>query len=43
MFPDVVKGLREDMESEMENLKDQYEEQQSEEIDKIKARYSKNK
>jgi hypothetical protein len=41
VFPDVVKGLREDMESELEHLKEQYEEQRREGIDKIKNKYDK--
>lgn len=41
VFPDVVKGLKEDMENELDLLKDQYEEQRSIEMEKIKNRYEK--
>jgi hypothetical protein len=41
VFPDVYKGLKEDMDAELENLKDQYEEQRREGIEKIKSKYNK--
>ena len=40
-YPDVVKGLREDMVSELDTLKEQYEEERSNTIEKIKQKYSK--
>jgi hypothetical protein len=41
VFPDVVRGLKEDMDVELENLQDQYEEQRREGVEKIKAKYNK--
>jgi hypothetical protein len=38
---DVVKALREDMKSELDNLRDLYEEQKRNGIEKIKAKYLK--
>ncbi len=43
VFPDVVRGLKEDMDVELENLRDQYEEQRREGIEKIKSKYNKRK
>ncbi len=40
VFPDVVRGLRDDMVVELENLKDQYEEQRREGVEKIKNKYN---
>ena len=39
-FPDIAAGLKEDLENELENLKDQYEEQRRVETEKIKKKYS---
>ena len=41
IFPDVVRGLREDMTSELEILRDQYEEQRRTEVEKIRNKYIK--
>ncbi len=41
VFADVVKGLKEDMVVELENLKEQYEEQRREGVEKIKSKYNK--
>ena len=40
-YPEIAKGLYEDMQVELENLKDQYEEQRRIETDKIRAKYQK--
>ena len=40
-YPEIANGLREDMELELENMKDQYEEQRRVETDKIRAKYQK--
>ena len=40
-YPEIAKGLYEDMQVELENLKDQYEEQRRIEIDKIRSKYQK--
>ena len=40
-YPEIANGLKEDMEVELENLKDQYEEQRRVETDKIRAKYQK--
>lgn len=41
VYPDVVRLLKEDMEMELENLKEQYEEQRRETVEKIKKKYEK--
>lgn len=38
----MVKGLKEDMVSELETLKEQYEEERRKTVEKIKIKYSKN-
>ena len=43
VFADVIKAMKEDMEIELSNLRDQYEELRKEEIEKIKAKYNKKK
>ena len=40
-FQDIADGLKEDLQAELDNLKDQYEEQRKVETEKIKAKYSK--
>ena len=40
-FQDIADGLKEDLQVELDNLKDQYEEQRKVETEKIKAKYSK--
>ena len=40
-FDDIAQGLKDDLQSELDNLKDQYEEQRRVETEKIKAKYSK--
>ena len=40
-YPEIAKGLYEDMQVELENLKDQYEEQRRIETDKIRSKYQK--
>ena len=39
-FPDIANGLKEDLEAEIDNLKDQYEEKQRRETEKIRRKYS---
>ncbi len=39
IYPEVVKGLMEDMYVELQNLKAQYEQQRSREIEKIRQKY----
>jgi hypothetical protein len=41
VYGDVIKGLREDMEVEVENLRLLYEEERLNGVDKIKEKYSK--
>lgn len=43
LYPDIVNGLREDMNNELENLKLQYEEQRRVEVEKIRTKYLKKK
>ena len=40
-FDDIANGLKEDLQVELDNLKDQYEEQRRAETEKIKAKYAK--
>lgn len=40
-YPEIAKGLHEDMQVELENLKDQYEEQRRIETNKIRSKYQK--
>ena len=40
-FEDIANGLKEDLQVELDNLKDQYEEQRRAETEKIKAKYAK--
>ena len=40
-FSDIAEGLKEDLQVELDNLKDQYEEQRRAETEKIKAKYAK--
>lgn len=40
-FQDIADGLKEDLQAELDNLKDQYEEQRRIETEKIKSKYSK--
>ena len=40
-FDDIANGLKEDLQVELDNLKDQYEEQRRAEKEKIKAKYAK--
>ena len=40
-FTDIADGLKEDLQTELDNLKDQYEEQKRVETEKIKAKYAK--
>ena len=40
-FTDIADGLKEDLQAELDNLKDQYEEQKRVETEKIKAKYAK--
>ena len=40
VFPDVVRGMKEDMEVELENLKEQYDEHRNEGVEKIKSKYN---
>ena len=42
-YPDIAQGLKEDLEAELENMKDQYEEQRRVETDKIREKYKKNR
>ena len=39
IFPDVVRGLQEDMGIDLENLKEQYEEQRRIGVEKLKSKY----
>jgi hypothetical protein len=40
IFPDIVIGLKEDMEAELENMKDHFEEHERQEIEKIRIKYN---
>ena len=39
-FSDIADGLKQDLQVELDNLKDQYEEQRRTETEKIKAKYA---
>jgi len=41
MYSDLVKGLKEDMQLELDNLKEQYEEQRRVEVEKIRTKFFK--
>jgi hypothetical protein len=43
VFADVIKAMKEDMEIELSNLRDQYEESRRDGVEKIKAKYNKKK
>jgi hypothetical protein len=43
MYPDLVKGLKDDMQLELDNLKEQYEEQRRNEVEKISTKFLKKK
>ena len=43
MYPDLVQGLKDDMQLELDNLKEQYEEQRSVVVEKIRTKFLKKK